>query len=418
MPAYRDPRNHRAIWRYRKKIKLPNGSTLRISGMPQINTKEGALKAERAHIERVLNPPPPPKKEVPTLDEWFHGRYWEEWVVGRKNKPSTVEGKEYAYKLHIGPFFGKMRLDEIKVGEISQFRALLIKKGLEEKSINNILAVLSKPLHYALDVELLDRAPKVGLFRVEQPEIVYWELEQYARLLLAAKQLGEMEYAAICLAGEAGLRVGEVKGLRWREDVDMVARTITVNQQMRKGIIGTPKGRTRRVVAMTDTLFDALKALIVVRTGFVIRDLDGEAKNDENQVKNLSYRVCRKAGLPERGWHCLRHTFGTHAAIFGVNPWRLMSWMGHKLINETHRYVHIAEAHMREFPPAVQAAAAAELQPDRRILKMLGARVATPIEPIEPASEKAPSPIAVPTGCQQPPKNEKASPKTRSLSLV
>jgi integrase len=50
----------------------------------------------------------------------------------------------------------------------------------------------------------------------------------------------------VCLAGESGLRVGEIKALRWREDVDMVAKTITVNQQMRRGITGTPKGRTRR----------------------------------------------------------------------------------------------------------------------------------------------------------------------------
>ena len=91
-----------------------------------------------------------------------------------------------------------------------------------------------------------------------------------------------------------------------------------MNQQIRNGVVGTPKGRTRRVVPMTDTLFEALKALSVVRTGLVMRDLDGEAKNDENQVKNLSYRICRLAGLPERGWHCLRHTFGTHAALFGV----------------------------------------------------------------------------------------------------
>lgn len=41
---------------------------------------------------------------------------------------------------------------------------------------------------------------------------------------------------AVCLAGESGLRVGEIKALRWREDVDMVAKTITVNQQMRRGI--------------------------------------------------------------------------------------------------------------------------------------------------------------------------------------
>jgi integrase len=60
--------------------------------------------------------------------------------------------------------------------------------------------------------------------------------------------------AAVSLAGEAGLRVGEVKALRWREDVDMVAGTVTVNQQMRQGVVGTPKGRTRRTVPMTALL--------------------------------------------------------------------------------------------------------------------------------------------------------------------
>ena len=48
---------------------------------------------------------------------------------------------------------------------------------------------------------------------------------------VSAKVEGDEWYAAACLAGEAGLRVGEVKALRWREDVDMVAKTITVNQQ-------------------------------------------------------------------------------------------------------------------------------------------------------------------------------------------
>ena len=61
------------------------------------------------------------------------------------------------------------------------------------------------------------------MFKVERPEIVAWDFEQYARLLTAAKAEGDEWYAAACLAGEAGLRVGEVKALRWREDVDLIA---------------------------------------------------------------------------------------------------------------------------------------------------------------------------------------------------
>jgi hypothetical protein len=50
------------------------------------------------------------------------------------------------------------------------------------------LAVLSKPMKYAVDCELIDRAPKIGLYEVERSEIEPWEFEQYARLLAAARR--------------------------------------------------------------------------------------------------------------------------------------------------------------------------------------------------------------------------------------
>ena len=83
------------------------------------------------------------------------------------------------------------------------------------------------------------------------------------------------------------MRVGETKALRWREDVDMMARTITVNQQTSKGTTGTPKGRTRRMVPMTPTLYDALKRMSVIREGLVIRNLDGSAKTDRQAVRAI-----------------------------------------------------------------------------------------------------------------------------------
>ncbi len=48
-------------------------------------------------------------------------------------------------------------------------------------------------------------------------------------LLASAKVEGPDWYAAVCLAGEAGPPAGEVKAQRWREDVDLIAKTITVN---------------------------------------------------------------------------------------------------------------------------------------------------------------------------------------------
>jgi hypothetical protein len=105
----------------------------------------------------------------------------------------------------------------------------------------------------------------------------------------------------------------------------------------------------------------------------VVRNLDGSAKTD-GQANAVILRICRRAGLPEKRWHTLRHTFGTHAALCGVNPWTLQAWMGHKRIDETMLYVHVAKEHRRDLPPEVIAAGANEADPDRRILGMLGAR--------------------------------------------
>ena len=379
MPVRRDPRT--GGWFFRTTVKTLDGRKLRLFGTPGVPgpyhdlaaTKVGAQEAEQRAIQEVVAPKPVVKKEAPTFAEWFKGSFWKEWVIGRKNKPSEVRSKDIIYKLHLEPRFGKMRLDEITTPVVARFRADLVAKKLGEKRINNILAVLSKPMKYAVECEVIDKAPRIGMFKVERPEIVAWDFEQYARLLAAAKAEGDEWYAALCLAGEAGLRVGEVKALRWREDVDMIARTITVNQQTRNKQTTTPKGRTRRTIPMTSRLHDALKRMSVIREGLVIRNVDGSAKTDDQADKAIG-RICRRAGLPVRLFHTLRHTFGTHSALFGVNPWRLQAWLGHKRIDETMLYVHVAEAHPRELPEVVREAARGIEDPDARVLAMLGSR--------------------------------------------
>jgi integrase len=397
MPVRRDPRN--GVWFFRTTVKTPDGKKLRLYGTPGVpgqyhdltQSQRGATEAEQRAIKEAFTPKlvPIEQQEVPTFSVWFKGRFWNEWVVGRKNKPTEVRSKNIIFELHLEPWFGDMPIDKITTSEVAKFRAHLVALGtLGEKRINNILAVLSKPLKYAVDCELLTKAPKIGMYKVERPEIVAWDFEQYARILVAAKAEGEDWYAAVCLCGEAGLRVGEMKALRWREDVDMVAKTITINQQTRNGETTTPKGRTRRTVPMTPTLHEALKRMSVIREGLVVRNVDGEAKGD-GQADWVIARICRRAGLPVRYWHVLRHTFGTHAALFGVNPWRLQTWMGHKRIDETMLYVHVAEAHARELPDSVRAAGESIADSDKRIIAMLGARGSHVAAATEPDMKKA-----------------------------
>jgi hypothetical protein len=54
--------------------------------------------------------------------------------------------------------------------------------------------------------------------------------------------------------------------------------------------------------------------------------------------------------------------------------WRLQTWMGHKRIDETMLYVHVAAAHMRELPDHIREAGQREIDPDKRSVAMLGVR--------------------------------------------
>jgi integrase len=111
----------------------------------------------------------------------------------------------------------------------------------------------------------------------------------------------------VLLAGEAGLRVGEVMGLRWA-DVDVVAGTITVAQKIRRGQVGVPKGRRRRTIPMTAALASAISRMSAARTGYVGADTRGEVLT-ECEARELLRRVLRHAALPKRTklWHLIRH---------------------------------------------------------------------------------------------------------------
>ncbi len=180
---------------------------------------------------------------------------------------------------------------------------------------------------------------------------------------------------ATLLTGDAGLRLGEALGLRW-EDLDLVAGRITIARQIRKGVEGTPKGGRRRSVPLTGALAAALKALPQVRVGRLICGPEGspvaEAVLKHGIYKRLPPCWAFRSGA---GIHCATRSRRTRRAS-GSNPWRLQAWLGHSTINMTMRYVHHVEEHHRPIPEEILSAGAAILDPDQRVIAMLGARSA------------------------------------------
>src|SRR5438552_1530365 len=104
-------RDRTGRWRYRRLVRLPDGSKMRISGCPTLNTKVEAEREERAHIERALAPPPPTDEkevqEVPTVGE-FSKEFMRTYVKAN-NKPSEIAQKTSVFKQHIVPKLGGIK---------------------------------------------------------------------------------------------------------------------------------------------------------------------------------------------------------------------------------------------------------------------------------------------------------------------
>jgi integrase len=373
-------------WRYRKVVRIGD-ERVRISGTPDVNTKLHAERAEREHIERVISTATiarhapeslVEKPPVPTFTEFFEGRYWTEYAIGEKeNREGTRNEKRAIFERHLKPALGDMPMDQLDIGAVNRLRAELkdkvgrTGKPLSDKTRANILNVLSNVLRYAVESETIGHAPRVKVKKPARPEIETWTFEEYGRALGAALELGDDWGMAYLLAGDCGLRIGEILALESR-DCDLVAGTLTVARQVRRGIEGVPKGGKPRAVPMTARLIARCREL--KRDGKLVRLSEGDAKHGV-------YDVCRRAGLPLRSWHCARHAFATHAALLGVNPLRLQRWLGHATLDMTLRYVHFVDDHPWPIPDVVLMSGSEILHPDRRITAQLGARAA-----IAPAS--------------------------------
>lgn len=357
MPAYRDTRYGQ--WRYRKWITLPDGRRVRITGTPTTNTKIAAESAERLHIDRELNPERhaatagkvvSDEKEVPTVEEFapkFEGEYLpRSKPTERRSKKSIINGEG-----GLIAFFGSMRLDEINQGHVNAF--VLSHNTRSTKTINNKLTVLSTMLRYAHDLGLIPMPRLKCHIKSMSPDIVAVPAGDVSKLIDHADRRFRV---AILLASEAGLRVGEIRGLQWTDIKAGPAgkpATLTVRRSIDQAEnVTTPKHDKRRVVPVSPTLAAALKDL--PRRGlWVIAGEDGGPTTYDRALEALNalYIVATvTVPISETGvtmpWHSLRHTFGTELAARGVPVPVIKELMGHASITTTMRYVTVTGAQL------------------------------------------------------------------------
>lgn len=345
MGAYRDDRSGR--WRYRKWVVLPNGIRERVTGTPATDTKKAAEHAEHMHVLRVLNPElvrepdvPATAKEVPTIAE-----YSVVFLMGYlpNQKPSARKSKEQILSGHLLPFFGHLRLDEIRQTDVDAFATAQLLR-LAPKTVNNRLAVLRTLLKYAAQNQVIEPRKLHFHVRGESAEIDAVPAADVALLVRAAKD--ERYRVAILLASEAGLRIGEIRGLQWG---DIEGNQITVRRAVdTRGNVTAPKHDKRRVIPLSVTLDAALKTSR--RRGmWVVPTLEGAVLGYWTmRGALLDVYVLAKVDPPSMPWHSLRHTFGTELAGRNVPLPVVRDLMGHADIKTTMRYVTVADEQKRD----------------------------------------------------------------------
>jgi integrase len=194
----------------------------------------------------------------------------------------------------------------------------------------------------AVEWGVIERVPAVRLLKVPGGSFDFFDFEEFAQLVAAAKQLDQRAHLIVLLAGQAGLRSGEIRALRWT-DVNLEKRQLRVECSEWRGHVSKTKGGRTRYVPMTLELAEALRRHRHLRGPLVLYRDDGTPMR-ENTIRAHVDRAAREAQLREKGPHMLRHTFCSHLAMNGVPVRAIQELAGHRHLSTTMRYMHLSPA--------------------------------------------------------------------------
>lgn len=290
----------------------------------------------------------------------------EEWLAAQTFDPSSRQTIESRLRVHVLPTFGPMRVAQVRPSTVQAW--LRAKQGTHQpRSVQSMLAVLSSVLAAAVEDGRIARNPcdstAVKAPAVPRQLVVPWTAAQVAAVLSAH----EVEWrTAAALAGMAGLRQGEVFGLRV-EDVDFLRRTIHVRQQVRR--IGTrielapPKRGKTRDVPLSDLLGYELAEHIRragITDGLLWRGDDGGPINRDDYRRDVWYPALLSAGIERtraNGMHALRHYYASVLLDQGVSIRALADYLGHSDPAFTLRvYAHLMPGNDDRARDAIDAA--------------------------------------------------------------
>ena len=149
------------------------------------------------------------------------------------------------------------------------------------------------------------------------------------------------DWKLVAFAIETGLRREEQFRLRW-DQIDLESGVVT---------IPLPKGGKTRHVPLSDGAQAILRSLdSFIRSPWVfpspINPL--HSWNPQSFVNHVFPPFLQKAGIQGVCWHTLRHTAASRRVMAGVDLVSVKEILGHRDIQTTLRYAHLAPGHLRD----------------------------------------------------------------------
>jgi integrase len=288
------------------------------------------------------------------------GEYLNRWLndsVRDTVRRRTWERYEQFVRVHLIPALGEIKLAKLTPAHVRGLYRDRLDSGLAPRTVLHIHRAFSKALKQAAADGLIPRNPAAPV-KPPQPrreEIQPLNREQVRALFEAAS--GDRLETLYIVAVTAGLRRGELQGLKW-DDLDLEAGTLQVRRTLSepKGgyIFEAPKSGKGRSIRLTRRATAALRshrkrqleermklAGLWTDHGLVFTSGVGTPLLGGNLNRSFKATL-RRAGLPEVRFHDLRHTCATLLLKQGVNPKFVQELLGHADITLTlNVYSHV-----------------------------------------------------------------------------
>jgi integrase len=260
---------------------------------------------------------------------------------GAVYKPSVVRGYESSLRLRLRPALGARKLSDLTRRDVQRLVDSWLGEGMDASTIRNSLMPLRVIYRRAIEDGLVALSPceHLRLPRVDSRRERIAGADE-ARLLLAALPL--RDHALYATAFFAGLRLGELRALCWR-DLDLGKGRIHVERSLDgTGVTIDTKTRAgdRIVPILTGELLDILsehrEASRAEPGDFVFAGSSPARPFSASAVYRRVRTAWRRADLDPINLHEARHTFASTAIAAGVNAKAIATYMGHSSIQVTY----------------------------------------------------------------------------------